>query len=284
MPSCLVSRFRRAALMAVLGASALLLTSPPSSAADGWPSHVQAVYDVNFNGINVGTYEFNSSQQGHSYKLTSNAKLSLLLGALQWSGSTQASGNLTGETAKPQTFAFDYKSQSKAGSTQMSFTDDTVTQVLHNPPAKIKEGIVPVQAQHLKGVLDPLSAVLAISRGTAGNPCTRRIPIYDGHQRFDLMLSPRGQVPLEDSKPSGQPGVGYVCRVRYVPIAGHKADDSTKFMAHNDGIEMVLRPVPSANVFIPYRVTIPTIAGPATLVARRVNITTNGQQQIALVH
>ena len=282
MPVGRVSRLVRLSLLAAFGVVAL---SPSSShAADGWPSEVKALYDVNFNGINVGTYEFNSTQEGHSYKLQSNAQLSLLLGALHWTGATEATGQLAGDVAKPQKFGFEYKAQSKAGSTHMSFTDDTVTQVLHNPPAKIKEGIVPVQAQHLKGVLDPLSAVLAISRGTSGNPCTRRIPIYDGTQRFDLMLSPKGQTALEDPRQKGQTVPGFVCRVRYIPIAGYKPDENTKYLAHNTDIEIVLRPLPNANIFVPYSVTIPTMAGNATLTARRVIVVSNGQQQYAFAN
>lgn len=282
MPIGFVSRLTRVGFLAVVG---IVCVSPAATqAADGWPSEVKAVYDVNFGGINVGSYEFNSTQEGHSYKLSSNAHLSLLLGALRWTGATEATGKLAGDTAKPQKFGFEYKAQSKVGSTHMSFTDDTVTQVLHTPPPKFKEGFIPVQTQHLKGVLDPLSAVLAISRGTTGNPCSRRIPIYDGTQRFDLVLSPKGQVPVEDSKPSGQPTAGYVCRVRYVPIAGYKPDESTNFLAHNTDIEIVLRPLPSANIFVPYKVTVPTMAGNAVLVARRVNVVTTGQQQIALVN
>ena len=266
---------------AVLLTSAAILASPTGShAADGWPASVQASYDVNFNGINVGTYDFKSTQDGQSYRLASNAKLSLLLGALHWSGVTHANGKMAGETAKPQAFGFEFQAQSKSGSTQMAFTDDTVTQVLHTPPAKTKENVVPVQAQHLKGVLDPLSAVLAISRGAVGNPCGRRIPIYDGHQRIDLVLSAKGQVQISDQ--SGPPATGYVCRVRYVPIAGHKADDQTKFMSQNNDIEIILRPVAGASIFIPHQITIPTIAGPASLVARRINIATNSRQQIAL--
>jgi Protein of unknown function (DUF3108) len=282
MPSCSAVRLARAAVVVIAG---LAVTSPaPASAADGWPSRVQANYDVNFNGINVGTYAFESSSEGQTYKLSSSANLSLLLGALRWSGNTQASGKIAGDHAKPQAFGFDYKSQSKAGSTQMSFNDDTVTQVLHNPPAKIKDGIVPVQTQHLKGVLDPLSAVLAISRGTAANPCGRRIPIYDGYQRFDLVMTPKGQIPLTDVRSGGQPSIGYVCRVRYVPIAGHKADESTKYLSQNNDIEIILRHIPAANIFIPHQINIPTIAGAASIVARRVNVATNGQQQIALIH
>ena len=48
-------------------------------------------------------------------------------------------------------------------------------------------------------------------------------------------------------------------------------------MATTDGIEVALRPVPSANVLIPYQITIPTLVGYATLVAKRVEIDTPGQ-------
>ena len=281
MPKTRVARLAR---WGVLSAASILCLSPSQSrAAEGMPSKVHASYDVNFNGINVGTYEFNSSQDGQSYKLQSQASLSLLLGALHWTGATQASGKMTGDHAKPHSFGFDFQAQSKTGSTHMAFTEDTVTQVLHNPPPKAKEGIVPVQVQHLKGVVDPLTAVLAITRGRTGNPCTGRIPIYDGHQRFDLMLQPKGEMRVEESKPSGQPAMAFVCRVKYIPIAGHKPDDNTKFMAHNNDIEIVLRPLPSANIFVPHRVTIPTFAGSATLTVRRINVVTNNQQQIALV-
>ncbi len=263
---------------------ALASFAAPASAVDGWPESVRAAYDVNFNGIKVGTFEFSSETKGTNYTLTGNAALSLLLGAFKWNGESRASGSVSTATPKPQGFTFDFKSNSKVGSTKMSFADDAVTNVTHVPPPKLRENVVPVLPQHLKGALDPLSAVLVISKGTSANPCTRRIPIYDGKQRFDLLLAPRGQVPLTERQPSGQPVSGFVCRVKYLPIAGHKIDDETKHMAQTDGIEIILRPIPSANVFVPYQITIPTIAGAATLVSRRVDIVTSGRQQIALVH
>lgn len=280
MPYGIVSRLARIGVLSGLGF--LLLSPAPLRAADGWPSEVKAVYDVNFNGINVGSYEFASTQDSRSYKLSGNAKLSLLLGALTWSGVTEASGQFAGDRAKPAKYGFEFQAQSKVGSTHMSFADDTVTQVLQSPPPKTKEGLVPVLPHHLKGVLDPLTAVLALSRGSSESPCTRRLPIYDGTQRFDILLQPKGQVALQEQRPSGQPATGYVCRVRYVPIAGYKPDDGTRYLAQNNDIEIVLRPLPSANVFVPVSITIPTIAGNATLVARRVNVVSNGQIQIAL--
>jgi Protein of unknown function (DUF3108) len=269
----------------LLFAAAMLLgLGRPSAVAETWPPSVRAVFDVNFTGINVGTLEFRSSADGQVYTLTANAKLSALLGVFNWNSDTRSSGRFVGESPKPAAFTFDYNSNSRAGSTKMSFADDTVTNVTHVPPVQFRSGIVPVHEQHLKGVLDPLSAVLALTHGSATNPCSRRIPIYDGRQRFDLLLSYRGQTRISEQRPSGQPGIAYVCRVRYLPIAGHRIDQETKFMASTNAIEIVLRPIPSAHIFIPYQITIPTIAGAATLVSKRIDIVTPSKGQIALVH
>jgi hypothetical protein len=251
---------------------------------EGFPARVQANFDIAFNGLKVGTFDFVSTQQGGAYTLNGNAQMSLLFGALKWRGDTQASGQVVGGAPKPKAFAFNFQGGKKAGSTKIAYTGDTITQVLHEPPKEPKEGTVPVQPAHLKAVLDPMTAVMAMTKGTDGNPCARRIPVYDGKVRFDLLLSPRGTVQLSEQKPSGQPGTGFVCRVKYVPISGHKADEETKYMSGTDGIEIILRPIPSANLFVPYRITIPTVAGPATLTSKRVDITTAQQQQIALSH
>lgn len=275
-----VSAIRPLALAALL---AVAIAAP--AGADAFPARVQAIYEINFNGLKVGTFDFTSTQQGNTYALNGVAQLSLLFGALKWRGDAKSAGTAVGDAApKPQTFQFNFASNKKAGSTRVAYTGDGITQVLHDPPKEPKEGTVPVQSAHLKSVLDPMTAVLALTRGTTGNPCSRRIPVYDGKVRFDLLLSPRGVVQLSEKTPSGQPGTGYVCRVKYVPVSGHKPDEETKFMSGSDGIEVVLRPIPSANVFVPYKITIPTIAGPASLTSTRVDITTSSQQRIALSH
>src|SRR5262245_60166514 len=184
----------------------------PAAIAETWPPSVHALYDVNFTGINVGTLEFRSSADGPVYTLSAYAKLSALLGVFSWNADTRSSGKIVGESPKPAAFTFDYNSNSKTGSTKMSFTDDTVTNVTHVPPVLIRSGVVPVHEQPLKGVLDPLSAVLVLTRGSAANPCGRRIPIYDGKQRFDLLLSYGGLTRISERRPSGQPGIAYVCR------------------------------------------------------------------------
>lgn len=266
-------------LAAGLSASA----SPAAHAVEPWPGHVHAVYRVEFNGFDIGTFDFNANVNGASYALTGDAKISALLGAFRWQGATRASGVLTGDAPKPAGYTFDYNTSSKNGSIKMGFTAENVTSLSHVPPYYQPPGIVNVREPHLKGVLDPLSAVMAISRTDSANPCGRRLAVFDGKQRFDLLLSFRRQERISEQRPSGQPGVAYVCKVKYTPIAGHKVSEETRALAASNDIEISLRPVPSANLFVPHSITIPTGAGTARLIAQSIRIVTRSEQ-IALGH
>ena len=267
-------------------AVATVAGGPHTAGAEAWPATVRAVYDINFNGFNVGTFEFESQAEQQSYTLLANARLSVLLGAFTWDGAIRSFGLIgpVPQAPKPASFTFDFRSNLRAGSTRLGFADGTVTNIAHLPPEAPKPDIVPLREQHLKGVIDPLSALMMISRASGANPCDRRIPIFDGKERFDLVFSYKRNMQVVEQAPSGQPAIAHVCRVKYLPIAGHKVDSDTSFMAANNEIEVALRPVPSANVFIPYQVSIPTMAGGATIVSKRVEIVSPGKPQIALLH
>jgi hypothetical protein len=271
------------ALSALL--AGLLVGSTVPAAAESWPANVRALYEINFNGFNVGTFEFQSQAESQSYTLTANAHLSVLLGAFTWNGETRSFGMIVNQAPKPASFTFDFRSNLRAGSTKLGFSDGAVTDIMNLPLMVSSAPTIPVREQHLKGVVDPLSAIMVLSRSAAAtDPCDRRIPIFDGRERFDLLFSRKGQMRVTEQAPSGQPDVAYICRVRYLPIAGHKIDSDTKYMAANDEIEVALRPVPSANVFVPYQISIPTMAGSATIVSKRVEIVSPGKPQIAMLY
>jgi hypothetical protein len=278
-------RLRILAPLASLALLALGATAPAAAGSPGWPANVRAVYDVNFNGFSVGSFEFQAQAEAQSYTLSGNATLSILLGAITWTGETRSFGLIVDEAPKPAAFSFDVKAGNRATTTKMGFSDGSVTDVMHLPPVPPKVGIIPVREQHLQGVIDPLSAMMAVvTKGAASHPCDRRLPIFDGKERFDLLLSRKGEMRVTEQQPSGQPAIAQVCRVRYLPIAGHKIDSETKFMAANEDIEVVLRPIPSVGMFVPYQITIPTMVGSAVLTSKRVDISSPGKPQIALLH
>jgi hypothetical protein len=274
---------KRVVPLLLAGVAAFAACAVASPRAEAWPTVVRASYDVNFNGITIGTFEFQAHTEGKSYSLSGNAQLTILL--FNWIGEIRTFGLLSASRApRPAAFSFEFQSGGKSGSTRMDFASGNVTDVKHTPPAPPKTDIVPLREQHLKGVLDPLSAILVIANYSNPDPCDRRLPIFDGRERFDLLLSYKGQTKVSEQQPSGQPAIAHVCRVRYRPIAGHLTDSESSYLATTDGIEVSLRPVPSANILVPYQITIPTMLGYATIVSKRVEIETPGSPQIALLH
>lgn len=265
------------------GLLALPFSAPDSARAqDAWPSEVQALYKIRFNGFEIGAFEFDSSVHGHTYAMNGTARISALLGVVNWQGITRVSGRLTGNTPKPAGFSFDFQGGSKAGSIRMGFQNASVSSLSLTPPPKAEGNVVPLRPEHLKGVLDPMSAVLALSRPKGGDPCHQRLAVFDGKLRFDLAFAFRREERVADA--GGRPDTLRVCRVRYIPIAGHKRDEETEQIRRATGIEVAFRHVAGAELFIPYRITLPTIAGSATLVSQRVRITTPRHGQIALVY
>src|SRR5262245_46020027 len=190
------------ATLALIGS----LATASLAAADSWPANVRAVYDINFNGFNVGSFEFEAQAEQQSYTLIGSARLSILLGAFTWDGFTRSFGAIVDQAPRPAAFSFDFKSSMKSGSTKMEFANGEVTDIKNLPLSPPKSDVIPVREQHLKGVLDPLSAIMAVARGSLANPCERRVPIFDGKERFDLVLSPKGEAKITEQQPSGQPG------------------------------------------------------------------------------
>src|SRR5690606_35647073 len=238
---------------------------------------------VSFNGFDIGTFRFESSVDSATYSLAGSAKVSALLGVLKWSGTTQSTGDLTRGAPKPSEYSFKYKSSSKSGSVDMKFSKGHVAERKLVPPSRPSNEHVPLTEKHPEGVLDPMSAVLAVTTGQLDDPCHRTIAVFDGKQRFDIALSFRRKESIKEARPSGEPTVVIVCGVRYIPVAGHKSNKTIESLAASEGIEVALRPIPSANILVPYEVRVPTFAGSAVLRAQRVEITTE-MRQIALVH
>lgn len=262
--------------------SAPVLGAPPL-ASEAWPSRVAATYRVTFNGFDIGAFKFTSDVSSGGYTLSSDAQLSALLGAFTWRGVSRSTGTLSSGDPRPAGYTFNFQSSSRHGAVKIGFNDTRITSVAVMPPSEPQPDLVPVREQHLKDVLDPLSAVMAVSRATA-NPCNRKLAIFDGKQRFDLIFSYRRQEKVAEQRPSGQPSTGTVCRVKYVPIAGYRATAETKDLSQSSGIEVAFRHVPNANLMVPYLVTIPTFAGSATIELSRIDITTSDKGQIALAH
>lgn len=282
----------RLAHMSVSLVAALVIAGVPSSqfvagqaAAESSPqksqaAQISAVYQISLNGFDVGNFRYTSETSGQSYKLTSDVELSLMMGAFQWKGVSTTSGSTASAAAlRPAAFGFDYSSTLKSGAVRMGFTKGNVESVSIDPPAPPMPDAVPLKPEHLTNVLDPLSAILAMTRDTGGSPCDRKLAIFDGKQRFDLQLIYRRNEPIEGSSEQAT-----VCRVKYIPIAGFRQTEDTANLARTTGIEISFRSVPGAKLLVPQKIALPTMAGTAEITVQHVDINTPGSGQVALIN
>jgi len=253
-----------------------------AAGAQPFPSQVRGVYKVAFNGFDIGSFEFRSVADQRGYALAGDTQISALLGAVRWTGMTRSKGSLAGEAPKPASFTFEFDGTGNTGSVQMSFNGNAVSSVAMTPQRPAEPNVVPLQPQHLKDVLDPLSALIALAKPKSDNPCDRRLAIFDGQQRFDLVLSLRRQQQIGPNAATSQPSTLFVCGVTYVPIAGHKASTETQALARTTGIEVSMRAVQGAGIFVPHQIVVPTVAGSATITVQSLQVTTPANQQIAL--
>ncbi len=274
---------RRVAFASLSGALLVAVNATtPAAAGENWPSQVAARYKLYFNGLEVGSYQFGSNFDGKTYAAQSEAKISALFGAFKWNGAISSHGAIQKSAPRPAAYRMSYRGKKREVTVSLGFDKGKVSSVELVPNKPPSPESVPLLSEHYVGVFDPMTAILAISHPASNNPCNRRIPIFDGKARFDLAMSYKGQERLKEKEPSGQPRELIVCRVKYQPVAGHKPKDFVDPWIDYDRIEIALRPVPSAGLFVPYRITIPTTIGAAEMTADRIDITSGDQEQIAL--
>lgn len=267
-----------AACLVTLGAAPLAPAGPAAAEPQVNAPEIAALYKITLNGFDVGSLRYTAEHAGKAYALKSEVELSLLLGAFQWKGISNSAGTLMGTGPRPSGFTFEFTSTMRSGSVRVGFDDGNVESVSVMPYQPAAPDVVPVKEQDLKGVLDPLSAILALTRDDGVSPCARKVSIFDGKQRFDLQLAYRRQEPLP-----GQQGMATVCRVKYIPIGGYRNSEETANLARSTGIEISFRSVGANGVLVPQHVVLPTMAGPAELTVQRVEVGTPGHGQVALV-
>jgi len=254
----------------------------PGTPEAAWPTAVHARYRLRYNGITVGHLEISSTAAAKTYSLSGSGAVSVLFGAITWSGSSRVSGTIDGGTPAPSAYAFDWHNNNKGGTIRMGFKDRIATQVAVTPPAGAPPDVVPLAPAHTVGVLDPVSAIMMLTKADSRAPCDRRVGIFDGKQRYEIVLTPKHETRLPPASGGGPATVAHVCRATYEPIAGHRANAATRTYAANRDVEVVMRPIPGTGMLIPHSVTIPTLWGTGSMVTERIDITTAGAGKIAL--
>jgi len=268
-------------------AIALSLTLLAPTLAQAVPAEVKNVaasYRIDLAGVNFGSYNFTSIHTGADYKVASNAKLKAFFGAFKWRGAAYSSGTIGRAGPVPRSYLYNYrKNKRKPKTVTVTMADGNATTVKHEPPRNRNKRRVAITGKHKFGVLDPMSALVAMSApANGGDPCRQTVHVFDGSYRFDVKLSPKGKQRIEARR--GFSSRIHVCRVTYKPIAGHKRGKSTNYISDPDGAEVWMMPANDGLMYVPYRISIPTLIGSAVLRLHSVKITLADDRVLALTN
>ena len=232
-------------------------------------------FDVRLGSLSLGQMDFNVDLDGDQYVLSGNGKTK---GLAEWFAAGKAdmksNGLVKGDVVQADQHFISITEGKKTETLDMGFTSGDVTKIALKPEKKPKTNAkkyVLIEPQHLKGDIDPASAlVVPVGPDKANDPnavCNRRLKIFDGVARYDMALSYKTNSKVETK---GYKGWAYVCRLKYVPVAGYKRNnENTQRMADNDGMEIWLAPIPqegdvTAAVFTPIKIVVPTWLGTFT--------------------
>jgi hypothetical protein len=242
-------------------------------------SRITAVYDVSLGSFNLGQFRLTTTFRGDAYQMRGEGNFSILEGLVyRWQGSTASAGRVTSDGPEPSMYALRYSDGARRGEQlRMTFDGRSVQKVTIYPGGRKIPGTIPVTPEQLEGVLDPMSG--AFLTASSQNPngdlqvCNQILPVFDGRQRFDLVLSPKKAVTVIKKTKGGYGGPAVICRVKFIPIAGYQPDNpGIRMMSQTDEIEVWLIPVRGTYMYVPYRIVLPTPVGYGTAMVSSIQV------------
>ena len=252
------SRTAQTTLLAV-GSALALITATVSDRAHA-EGHLDASYTISFARIPVGEITATAVFGQNEYAVAARARAGGVLKALLVDGEASFStdGTIKGGHPVPTTFTSKIVSNAETLDVTMVLDEGgNVKELTATPPPSSDR--VPVTNSNRQGIVDPLSALLfsatAAGEGLSQEACRRTLPIFDGHQRYDLKLAFKRMDKMTAEK--GYAGPVVVCSLSYEPIAGHRANiPLVKYLSEGREMEIALAPIAGTRLLAPFRLSV----------------------------
>jgi hypothetical protein len=246
----------RLCILAVFFAAFLAALAEPARA-----QKLDIRYAISMTGIRVGQSAWKAEMGDERYNAeASGGSVDLLSIFTKGEGVAQTSGVIKEGALVPTTFSSSMVEDGEQTEVKMSFEEGTVTVLKDDGPPPTDR--VPLREEHLRGVSDPLSALLLANTNGAKfgkQTCERTLAIFDGRRRYDLVLSFKR---MEELARKPYEGRVLVCNVVLRPIAGHRANSMVmKYIAGRRDIEIGFAPMAGARFLAPLRLSVPTLLG-----------------------
>lgn len=229
-------------------------------------------YSLSFLGIPVAKATFDSTYEGNSYVVNGRVSSAGLAAFFDDTRGTISSRGSFGEgRTRPRAFRADYVSGKVSSLVAVGFSGDRVTSTeVVPPPKKRGKTWIPLGANDLRGVADPIAATV-IRAPSLDKVCGRTVRIYDGELRADLKLT---EVSRKKMAVKGFEGDTVTCRMGFQPVSGYRTDKKAlTFLRDRSRIMVTFAPLGETGVYAPIYATVSTEIGTITVKARRFEAT-----------
>ncbi|MBN9077670.1 MAG: DUF3108 domain-containing protein [Rhizobiales bacterium] len=226
-----------------------------------------ADYTVSLYGLTLAHTSFTSTLDGNDISIDGTIATAGVARIIDdTKGTTTVRGHLSGDGVTPDSFAIAYKSGKKNKRTEIDFTDGAVSRTMNEPPLKKRKKWVPLSADDLKAVTDPLSGIM-VRADKPADVCNKTLRYYDGELRADIAFSYAGKKPL--SIP-GYSGDATVCMARFTPVGGYRPGNSTiEYLKNKGKMTIAFAPMGSTGMFVPVSASVGTKIGTVSVSADR---------------
>jgi hypothetical protein len=248
----------------------VLLAAPVAAHAEG---KLEAHYRASLAGLPIGKGSWVVDiGDSHYTAAASGATTGLIKVFVGGSGTGATQGTMAGGKPTGSTYSATLKAGKHKDEVRMTVAGGNVKEFKLEPPQEPEPRRIPVTEAHRHGVMDPMTASLAVVSGTGpfGGPqaCERAVAVFDGKMRYDLKLAYKRTENVKAEK--GYSGPAFVCAVKFVPVAGYVPSRSAiRYLAKSDDIEVWLVPIAGTRVLVPFRAQIETPFGLGVVEATR---------------
>ncbi|MEM7621068.1 MAG: DUF3108 domain-containing protein [Pseudomonadota bacterium] len=247
-------------------------------------ARVSATYTISFTGIELGKYHFSSILSGQHYALSGKTKLQLFGNWMKWTADVKSSGFRDGRSLKPHKFGYVFKGR-KNRTMSVVFPQTSEQKISITPKIKKSSKRVTLKPEHFENVFDPMTGLVSLTRYNARNAepgfCNRRVPIFDGKQRYDIKLTYKSKKIIDVGQRGKRTAV--VCTVQYIPIAGHKTHKKMHKFYKDRKLDVFFVPFSNAQMYVPVRIEVPTPLGNAEINATKFIFEDTGKKKIAFI-
>jgi Protein of unknown function (DUF3108) len=271
----MIFRSRAAQAITLATGSVLALVIAALSDRAQAQGKLDASYTISFARIRVGditaTVVLGDSEYAISARGHAGGVMKLLVDG---EGSFTTRGTIKHGHPVPATFTSKIVSNAESSDVTMVLDEGTVKELAASPPPGRER--VPVTETNRQGIVDPLTAMLfsaaAASDGLSQEACQHTLPIFDGHQRYDLKLAFKRMDKVIAEK--GYAGPVVVCSAGYEPIAGHRASTPlVKYLSEGREMEIALAPVADTRLLAPFRMSVVSMVANLVIEANRFEAT-----------